>query len=47
MLSLLAWCLSGKSMSAPKIIVAINCGSMAESVESYDKVFKYVPVLIV
>ena len=35
-----------KAIVANKVIVALNCGSKEETVEAYDKIFKYQPVLI-
>ena len=35
-----------KPMVANKVVVALNCGSKDEVVESHDKVFKYQGVLI-
>ena len=33
-----------KAMTAGKVILALNCGSKDEVVESHDKVFKYTGV---
>jgi len=35
-----------KPMIASKILLAINCGSKDQIVESFDKVFKYQPVSV-
>ena len=37
---------ASKAMVAKNVIVALNCGTKDEVVESYDKVFKYQPVML-
>ena len=35
-----------KAAVAGKVVLALNCGSKEETVDSHDKVFKYQPVLV-
>lgn len=41
LVGVLACSVVAKPMVASKVVVALNCGSKDETVESYDKLFKY------
>jgi hypothetical protein len=46
LLGLLGEAVLSKALVANKVILAINCGSKDETVDSHDKTFKYQPVTI-
>ena len=35
-----------KAIVANKVIIALNCGSKEDTVDAYDKIFKYQPVIV-
>jgi hypothetical protein len=45
LLLIMATTVATKAIVAKNVVVAINCGTKDESVESYDKIFKYQPVI--